>query len=181
MAGGRGSRLPTGGAALTVRWVFERLLLRLTAHLELQLLTLMIDVRFAAGELTESELAVVAEGFQRHSDQQRAPAFNKERMKWLAVDEVEALQGVLTADILWDWMYVDELWVAQDLRGTGLGKRLMRLGEQYAATRNLQGIWLWTQSWQAGEFYRHLGYEEFTRFEDFPKGHARIGFRKHLD
>ncbi|MCG8333861.1 MAG: histone acetyltransferase, partial [Proteobacteria bacterium] len=36
----------------------------------------------------------------------------------------------------------------------------------------------WTQSWQAAEFYEQLGYVEFARFDDFPKGHQRIGFRK---
>ena len=140
----------------------------------------MIDIRFAATALTESEQAVVTEGFQSHSDQQRAPEYKKERFKWLAVDQAEALQGALTADILWDWMYVDELWVAQNLRGTGLGKRLMLAAEAWAVHRKLEGVWLWTQSWQAGAFYQHLGYDEFTRFENFPKGHRRIGFRKYL-
>ena len=36
------------------------------------------------------------------------------------------------------------------------------------------------QSWQAAAFYDHLGYEEFTRFEHFPEGHERIGFRRYL-
>ena len=139
----------------------------------------MIDVQFVEGALTESEQAIVSKGFEAHSGQQRAPAYNKERLKWLAV-QAQVLQGVLTADILWDWMYVDELWVSEDLRGTGLGKRLMRLGEAYAAERGLRGVWLWTQSWQAAAFYDHLGYEEFTRFEHFPEGHERIGFRRYL-
>ena len=53
-------------------------------------------------------------------------------------------------------------------------------------TLSFCGVWngcqwrLWTQSWQAGGFYQQLGYSEFTRFDDFPKGHSRIGFRKIL-
>ena len=56
----------------------------------------------------------------------------------------------------------------------------MQLAEEFAAGAALQGIWLWTQSWQADGFYRQLGYSELTRFDDFPKGHSRIGFRKNL-
>jgi hypothetical protein len=54
----------------------------------------------------------------------------------------------------------------------------MALAEEFAAAEKLQGIWLWTQSWQAEGFYRKLDYVEFTRFENFPRGHYRIGFRK---
>ncbi len=77
-------------------------------------------------------------------------------------------------------MYIDELWVSSELRGDGLGTRLMRLAEKFAAKHSLQGIWLWTQSWQAEQFYSQLGYVEFTRFDNFPKGHSRIGYRKIL-
>ena len=54
----------------------------------------------------------------------------------------------------------------------------MNEAEIYASSHNLVGLWLWTQSWQAADFYKHMGYEEFARFPDFPKGHFRIGFRK---
>ena len=126
------------------------------------------------------EQSVVSDGFQKHSDEQGAPEYKKNRVKWLAFDERKNIQAVLAADILWDWIYIDELWVSPESRGTGLGRKLMRLAEEFAIAQGLQGIWLWTQSWQADGFYRQLGYDEFTRFEDFPKGHSRIGFRKKL-
>ena len=78
-------------------------------------------------------------------------------------------------------MYIDELWVSPASRGGGLGRQLMELAEEFARAQRLQGIWLWTQSWQAEGFYRQLGYSEFTRFDEFPKGHSRIGFRKPLN
>jgi|GEM_PF-4997429 len=43
-----------------------------------------------------------------------------------------------------------------------------------------QGIWLWTQSWQAEGFYMQLDHSQFTRFDILPKGHSRTGFRKKL-
>ena len=140
----------------------------------------MVDIRFGRGELTTSEQAVVTEGFRAHSVGHEAPDYVKERVKWLAVDERDALRAALTAEIVWDWIYIDELWVSPELRGAGLGRRLMFLAEELATNKRLQGIWLWTQSWQAEGFYRQLGYSEFTRFDDFPRGHSRIGFRKIL-
>ncbi|MEM7277771.1 MAG: GNAT family N-acetyltransferase [Pseudomonadota bacterium] len=130
--------------------------------------------------MTPSEQKVVATGFLNHSDEHRAPLYRKELVNWLVRDEQNAITAVLTADVLWDWMYIDELWVSSSLRGEGLGTRLMRLAEKFANERSLQGVWLWTQSWQAEQFYSQLGYVEFTRFDDFPRGHSRIGYRKSL-
>jgi hypothetical protein len=56
----------------------------------------------------------------------------------------------------------------------------MQLAEEFAISQSLQGLWLWTQSWQAEGFYKQLGYSQFTRFDNFPRGHWRIGFRKKL-
>lgn len=130
------------------------------------------------GQLPTEEQAIIDAGFQRHSDGRKAPKFSKTRLNWLARSEEGHLVGAVTADVLWDWLYVDELWVDESARGTGLGKQLMRLVEEHAVQAGLTGVWLWTQSWQAADFYKKLGYEEFTRFPDFPRGHERIGFRK---
>ena len=140
----------------------------------------MVDVSFKRAALTESEQAALARGFADHSREANGPEYRKENFKWLAIDEQDDLKAVLTADILWDWIYVDELWVHEELRGQGIGTQLMSLAEEFAVAEELEGIWLWTQSWQAEGFYAALGYEEFARFENCPKGHTRIGFRKEL-
>ena len=139
-----------------------------------------VSIKFDRATLSASEQALVSEGFQAHSLETDAPEYLKERIKWVASDDQNNVRAVLTADVLWDWAYIDELWVCPRARGSGLGRRLMQLAEDFAGAQGLQGIWLWTQSWQAEDFYRQLGYEEFTRFENFPRGHARIGFRKQL-
>ena len=132
------------------------------------------------GELPSTEQAIVNAGFARHTTGEGAPPFERKRLVWRAHGEDGSLVGVATADLLWDWIYLDELWVDESRRGTGLGKELLERVERYAERQKLSGVWLWTQSWQAEAFYQRCGYAEFTRFEDFPKGHARIGFRKDL-
>ena len=101
----------------------------------------------------------MSEGFCSDTHEQGAPEYKKERVKWLAFDEAKEVRAVLTAEILWDWIYIDEVWVSSMARGEGLGRQLMQLAE---------------------EFYKKLGFSQFTRFENFPTGYSRIGFRKTL-
>ncbi len=140
----------------------------------------MSEIKFKAEDLTAEEQEVISGGFEQHSSEHSAPPFKKTRLNWLAYDSEQNLIGAATADLLWDWIYLDELWVDKTQRGQGLGLQLMSQVEDYASSQHLTGIWLWTQSWQAAEFYKRLDYEEFARFPDFPAGHFRLGFRKLL-
>jgi GNAT superfamily N-acetyltransferase len=138
----------------------------------------MLDIKFKNRNLSSDEQQKITAGFEKHSDQWGAPHFEKERINWVIYDEQANLIGALTADIFWNWIYIDELWVSERHRGQGLGKTLIGKAEEYAISYGLVGVYLWTQSWQAENFYKRLGYVEFTRFQDFPKGYSRIGFHK---
>ncbi|MEM8549089.1 MAG: GNAT family N-acetyltransferase [Pseudomonadota bacterium] len=137
-----------------------------------------MNIVFHNDEPSAAARAAVAKGFSLHSAELGAPDYEKDRVSWTITGEEGEVLAVLTGDLLWDWLYIDELWVSEEVRGTGLGRKLMQLAEEFAAKQRLTGVWLWTQSWQAETFYRKLGYEEFTRFADFPRGHSRIGLRK---
>ncbi|WOJ92325.1 GNAT family N-acetyltransferase [Congregibacter variabilis] len=139
-----------------------------------------MDIRFQQGGLTSSQQAVITEGFRTHAVHRQAPPYQAQNLSWVASDEHNEIAAALAGEIVWDWVFVDELWVAPDHRGLGLGSKLLTSAEEFAKEQALQGIWLWTQSWEAEDFYPKLGYSEFTRFENFPKGHTRIGYRKSL-
>jgi GNAT superfamily N-acetyltransferase len=140
----------------------------------------MTSIVFKAGNLAVEEQEIITNGFVGYSAELAAPPYEKTRLNWIVYSSSEDIIGAMTADILWDWIYVDELWVDPDYRRQGIGKDLILVIEDYARKDRLTGLWLWTQSWQAEGFYRDLGYEEFARFPDFPEGHYRIGFRKQL-
>lgn len=139
-----------------------------------------MDICFERSALMESEQTAITLGFETHSASQQAPSFEKESLKWVVRNSRGEVTAAMTAMLLWDWLYIDELWVADETRGTGLGRQLMEAGEALALAEGLEGIWLWTQSWQAEGFYLRLGYQEFTRFDNFPRGFSRIGLRKTL-
>jgi GNAT superfamily N-acetyltransferase len=138
----------------------------------------MINIKYREGGLTVKEQNVVQSGFDDHSNKSSAPAYEKKELCWLGHNDHGSVVAVLTAELLWDWLYIDELWVDESLRGQGFGRQLMDEVEKFAYAEKVSGIWLWTQSWQAEGFYRNLEYQEFVRFPNFPQGHSRIGFRK---
>ncbi len=139
-----------------------------------------MKITFKEGHLNQDQDSFLLAGFDRHSAEKSAPPYLKDRINWIVNEVQDSFVAVLTADVYWDWMHIDELWVEGNHRGKGIGKMLMEKAEEYAIAKSLSGIWLWTQSWQAPKFYESLGYLEFTRFEDFPAGHTRIGYRKQL-
>jgi GNAT superfamily N-acetyltransferase len=88
--------------------------------------------------------------------------------------------GGLCAETYWGWMYVTLLWVAQEHRGKGLGRSLMEKAESEARKRGVRNAFLDSFSFQAPLFYTKLGYQEFGRVNDFPKGHSRHWMTKAL-
>jgi ribosomal protein S18 acetylase RimI-like enzyme len=77
--------------------------------------------------------------------------------------------------------FVSYLWVAEALRGKGLGSELLRAVERHARERSCRLVVLSTHDFQAPAFYARLGYEQVARIADYPLGHADIVFAKSLD
>lgn len=83
----------------------------------------------------------------------------------------------------WTWGrtgFVQMLWVREDLRGRGLGARLLRTAEIEAARRGCGEMHLDTHSYQAPSFYRRRGYEVIGELPGWPEHTTRIFFRKAL-
>jgi GNAT superfamily N-acetyltransferase len=96
-------------------------------------------------------------------------------------DPDNAVVGGLIGSTYWNWLYIDLLWVREDLRGHGHGRRLLELAETEAFQRGARSAYLDTFSFQAPDFYMQAGYEVFGELHDFPEGHQRYFFRKQLE
>lgn len=90
------------------------------------------------------------------------------------------IRGGLLGDIWGGWMHVTILWLEESLRGGGLGRRLMAMAEDEARRSGCRYIHLDSYSFQAPDFYRKLGYEEFGRLKDSPLGHEQVFLWKGL-
>ena len=80
----------------------------------------------------------------------------------------------------WNWLHIGTVWVAEEARRAGLGRRLILAIESAARERGCRHAHLDTFSYQARPFYEKLGYELFAELEDYPPGHRRFFLRKRL-
>jgi GNAT superfamily N-acetyltransferase len=93
-------------------------------------------------------------------------------------DSSENIVGGLLGYTHWRWLFVENLWVAESLRGLGYGKKLMQHAEQEARLHGCQHAYLDTFDFQALGFYQKLGYELFGQLDDYPPGHTKYFLQK---
>jgi len=77
------------------------------------------------------------------------------------------------------WLFVDHLWVREDLRRLGIGRELIARAERRAIERGCHSAWLDTHSIRARDLYVKLGYELATTVE-CPLDHRRYFMRKQI-
>ena len=95
-------------------------------------------------------------------------------------DEEGTLCGGLTGNLRWEWLYVEILWVREDLRGRGHGSRMLEGAEEFASASGGIAVHLDTGGESALAFYEHRGYEVFGTLEGFPPGARQHFLRKWL-
>ena len=103
--------------------------------------------------------------------------------QWLAIFVRDNQQTIRAGIEGWTWggsCYIRSVWVHQDLRGQGVGSKLLQTAEQEARNRGCQQIVLATFSFQAPGFYQKLGFGTFAVLEDHPRGHQHYYLRKRL-
>lgn len=95
-------------------------------------------------------------------------------------DDSGQIVGGLYARV-WDGVLdISLLWVHEDFRGEGYGRKLMEAAEAEGVRRGCERAELRTFDYQAPAFYKKVGYEELHVSQNFPRGHTRHYFRKSL-
>ncbi|NDR58928.1 GNAT family N-acetyltransferase [Aliiruegeria sabulilitoris] len=124
--------------------------------------------RLKAG-FREYELSVMP-GLPPESEDRRCAAF--------ARSETGEIKGGIEANIYWDGLEIELLWVAPEHRGEGLGRQLLSQVEQAAIARGAGIAFLKTVG--ACGFYEAMGYEVYGVLEDRPKGTLLYHMKKRL-
>src|SRR5476649_1848804 len=88
-----------------------------------------------------------------------------ERLGVFVRDDGGKILAGLDAVVRVQWMFVENLWVDESLRGRGVGRHLMARAEAAALARGCHSAWLDTMSFQAPDFYRKLGYTIFATLD----------------
>ena len=93
-------------------------------------------------------------------------------------DEAQALLAGVIGVVMWEGLFIEALWVSDDLRGHGVGRRLMAEAEAHALARGCHSAWL--DTFQARPFYEALGYAVFGQLDHFPGAQSRYFMRRRL-
>jgi GNAT superfamily N-acetyltransferase len=75
-------------------------------------------------------------------------------------------------------LFIDLVYLPAELRGAGLGSRILRMAEEEAVRRGCCGAVLYTINFQAPGFYERHGWREFGRVPCQPAGTSRVFMTK---
>jgi uncharacterized damage-inducible protein DinB/ribosomal protein S18 acetylase RimI-like enzyme len=93
-------------------------------------------------------------------------------------DHDRSMIAGLKAITVWDWLYVEMLWVSENHRRSGFGSRLLKHAERVAKDRGCIGSCLSSFTFQAPEFYEKHGYGIFGQIENYPDDSSIFFFSK---
>lgn len=96
-------------------------------------------------------------------------------------DNGHAVAGVKGSYGVCGWLWLDLLFVSDELRGKGYGRQLMEKMESEAKKRGCHAIYLNSFSFQGASFYQKLGYQIYGELKDFPQGHCVVSLMKKLN
>lgn len=129
---------------------------------------------------SETDVARIYEGLHAFN-LQHIPNLNEISLGLFIRNNNEEIVGGAVAVILPSVMQIKYLWLAEDIRGQGIGKDLMQRLENEARIRGLQSIALETYTFQASEFYTKLGFNEVGRYINHPSsGIDKVFYQKGL-
>jgi GNAT superfamily N-acetyltransferase len=126
-----------------------------------------------------AEWGAVGKGIRSYNTQQ-AGEDNYRHVCFILYGPDQEIVGGVIGSTYWDWLYMDLLWVKEELRGRGYGHLLLTRAEDEARQRGAKNAYLDTFSFQAPDFYRQHGYQVFGELPDFPTGHQRYFLTKQL-
>jgi GNAT superfamily N-acetyltransferase len=92
----------------------------------------------------------------------------------------DTIIGGLWGRSLWGSMYIDIMFVPEELRRRGIGASLVRQAEQEAIRRGCGHMWTDTYAFQARPFYERMGFVVFGRLDGPAPIFPRFFLMKHI-
>ncbi len=114
------------------------------------------------------------------NEQQGGPRNMQPLLLLVTNPETGETLGELYGATVYDRLKVELIYLPEQLRGKGMGSRLMKQAEEEALRRGCRGVFLDTFDFQARGFYEKLGYSVYGVLTDFPPGHSVFSMQKTL-
>ncbi|WP_312553272.1 GNAT family N-acetyltransferase [Empedobacter brevis] len=105
---------------------------------------------------------------------------NDIRFAVFAKDKKGKVIGGIRACAFWNYCIIELLWLSEETRGLGIGRKLMKAAEEFALDKGFRYMRTETLSFQARPFYEKLGYRVYGELPDYPKGHTTYCLVKEL-
>lgn len=124
-----------------------------------------------------NELEKLCKGLDRHAKQTIGKT-SFEPFGFLAHNSSGALIGGCTGVLMYGTLCIKLLWIEENARGNGLGRKLIEKAELFARENACRYITLETFGWQAKDFYEKMhykiehvynGYDDEAKFYFFRK------------
>ncbi len=96
---------------------------------------------------------------------------------FLAFDKDNLIGGAIGYE-LYNWYYLDLMYVDESYRNKGVGTRLLKQIDEYVIANNLSGIRTETWDFQAKGFYEKNGFVIFGEISNCPPGTIEYHLKK---
>jgi GNAT superfamily N-acetyltransferase len=140
----------------------------------------MTPVLSLTDDPTDSDSAVLSNGLTEFNIQ-KTGYYDRRTLAALVRDpETGATLGGMIGKTSYGVLFIDTVFLPEDLRGQDTGRRLLAMMEQEGVKRGCKSGFLHTITFQAPGFYERHGWTEFGRIACDPPGSARVFFTKTL-
>lgn len=131
-------------------------------------------------ENIESQKSQVIGDLIRSYNRSKREAAESEPLNLYVEDDSGELMAGLVAETFGNWLEIEYLFVKEDLRGQGIGSKLLQQAESEAKKRNYRYVFVNTYQFQAPAFYQKHGYKEVFTLKDYPYTGQRHYYQKDL-
>lgn len=111
-------------------------------------------------ENTESEKTQELANLIRAYNRAKREPSKSEPLNIYLEDEQGNLMGGMAAETFGNWLEIEYLYVRDDLRGQGLGSKILKMAEKESRERSCKYSFVDTFNFQAPKFYEKHGYKE---------------------
>ena len=122
------------------------------------------------------ELANLVRAYNRSN---REPS-KSEPLNIYLEDEQGNLVAGMVAETFGNWLEIEYLYVSDDLRGQGIGSKILGMAENESRNRGCKYSFVDTFNFQAPKFYKKHGYKEVFALKKYPYTGERYYYTKEL-
>ena len=131
-------------------------------------------------ENMESEKTQELENLIKEYNRSKREPSRSEPLNIYVEDEQGNLMAGMVAETFGNWLEIEYLYVREDLRGQGLGSRILKMAEKESRERRCKYSFVDTFNFQAPKFYEKHGYKEVFSLKKYPYTGERYYYTKEL-